>query len=543
MKQLFFISFLIVMLLPLTTSCEKDEVGQLSEKSGNKNGQDNPSGGDDYQDDFTTPIIVTVDANGNADGGHHFVNIDGESFYIDKIKYSVTDGNLIVTGYDKDTFAGRAKIISQLNYEGRELHVIGIGSGAFSESKNLTSITIPASITSIKGNPFAGCTGLAFIIVAEGNPTYDSRNNCNSVIETKSNNLIVGCKKTIIPSTVTGIGFAAFYGCTGLTSVTIPEGVTSIGHDAFSGCTGLISVTIPEGVSDIGAYAFQDCTSLTSVHIPLSVIYIGIQPFYGCTSLTSITVEDGSPTYDSRSNCNAIIETESNTLIIGCKNSTFPSSVTRIGDVAFYGCKTLATVTIPASITSIGFGAFMYCTGLTSVSIPLSVTDIGLLAFSGCTGLTSITVEDGNPTYDSRRNCNAIIETESNTLILGCKKTTIPSSVTSIGNSAFYHCLGLTSVTIPSSVTSIEDDAFWYCTDLTSVTIPSSVTSIGRWAFDSCTGLTHVYCYAGMVPRTKSDAFEDSNIANATLHVPASAINAYRNTAPWSGFWVIVAIQ
>ena len=508
------------MLLPLTISCGKDEIGQPSEKSGNQNGQDDPNGGDDYQDDSTTPIIVTVDANGNADGGHHFVNIDGESFYIDKIKYSVTDGNLIVTGYDKDSFAGRAKIISQLNHEGREMHVIGIGSGAFSDCKSLTSITIPSSITSIKGNPFAGCTGLAFIIVAEGNPTYDSRNNCNSVIETKSNNLIVGCKKTIIPSTVTGIGFAAFYGCTGLTSVTIPE-----------------------GVSDIGDYAFQDCTSLTSVHIPLSVIYIGIQPFYGCTSLTSITVEDGNPTYDSRSNCNAIIETESNTLIIGCKNSTFPSSVTSIGEIAFYGCKTLATVTIPSSVTSIGLGAFMDCTGLTSVTIPLSVTDIGLFAFSGCTSLTSITVEDGNPTYDSRRNCNAIIETGSNTLIIGCKKTNIPTSVTSIGNFAFYYCLGLTSVTIPSSVTSIEDDAFCYCTDLTSVSIPSSVTRIGSGVFDSCTGLTHVYCYAGRVPSTKSDAFEDSNIANATLHVPTSAINAYRNTAPWSGFRTIVAIQ
>jgi hypothetical protein len=120
---------------------------------------------------------------------------------------------------------------------------------------------------------------------------------------------------------------------------------------------------------------------------------------------------------------------------------------------------------------------------------------------------------------------------------------TIPSTVTSIGESAFNNCTGLTSVTIPSSVTTIGSKAFYGCTGITSVTIPSSVTAIGDGAFAGCTELTDVYCYAEMAPGTGSDVFEDSPISNSTLHVPASAIDAYRTTEPWSGFGSIVPIS
>ena len=160
-------------------------------------------------------------------------------------------------------------------------------------------------------------------------------------------------------------------------------------------------------------------------------------------------------------------------------------SVTSVGEWAFAYCDGLTSIEIPSSVTSIGDYAFHGC-GLTSIEIPSSVTSIGERVFESCGSLTSIVVDEGNSVYDSRNNCNAIIETASNTLIAGCKNTVIPEGVTSIGNSAFGVCSGLTSIEIPSSVTSVGQSAFEYCTSLTSIEIPSSVTSIGQSAFEYC---------------------------------------------------------
>ena len=155
------------------------------------------------------------------------------------------------------------------------------------------------------------------------------------------------------------LGDYAFYGCSGLTSLTIPSSVTSIGGDAFRDCSGLTSLTIPSSVTSIGSYAFWDCSGLTSLTIPSSVTSIGYAAFYDCSSLTSLTI---------------------------------PSSVTSIGDAAFYDCSSLTSLTIPSSVTSIGEAAFSGCSGLTSLTIPSGVTSIGEAAFSGCSGLTSLTI-------------------------------------------------------------------------------------------------------------------------------------------------------
>lgn len=171
------------------------------------------------------------------------------------------------------------------------------------------------------------------------------------------------------------------------------------------------------------------------------------------------------------------------------------------------------------------------------------MTSIGNDVFSRCSGLISITVAEGNPVYDSRENCNAIIKTSSNTLISGCKNTTIPNSVTTIGRTAFSCCTGLTSVTIPNSVTGIDYYAFEDCTNLTTVSIGNGVTSIGNGAFANCHKLIDVYCYARKGPTMGDDVFSGSGVQFATLHVPELSVNGYRTTEPWSSFGNVVAIE
>ena len=300
-------------------------------------------------------------------------------------------------------------------------------------------------------------------------------------------------------------------------NVVIPESViyndvtysvTSISGVAFGSCSGLTSVTIPNSVTTIGDYAFYWCSGLTSVTIPNSVTSIGYAIFYNCSGLISVTI---------------------------------PNSVTSVGNSAFSRCSGLTYVTIPNSVTSIGAEAFYRCSGLTSVTIPNSVTNIddGAFAFSG---LTSIEVESGNTKYDSRDNCNAIIETASNALVAGCKSTVIPNSVTSIGAEVFISCSGLISITIPNSVTSIGGGAFYGCSGLTSVNIGNGIKSIYYQAFALCPNLTDVTCYAENVPSTDYGAFNESYIEFATLHVPSSSVNAYKTAEPWKNFKEIVSI-
>ena len=285
-----------------------------------------------------------------------------------------------------------------------------------------------------------------------------------------------------ITYTITNIGNYAFYGCSSLTSITIPNSVTSIGRRAFQNCSSLASITIPNSVTSIGEMAFDGCTSLTSVTIPNSVTSIGSSAFSRCYSLTSVTIPNsvisiGGFVFSSCSSLSSII---------------IPNSVTSVGDYAFELCSSLTSITIPNSVTSIGYGAFRECSSLSSITIPNSVTSIGSGAFYGCSSLSSMVVEEGNTTYDSRDNCNAIIETATNILIVGCGHTTIPNSVTSIGYGAFQNCSSLTSITIPNSVTSIGEHAFSWCSSLASITIPNSVTSVGYYAFYNCSSLASI---------------------------------------------------
>ena len=299
-------------------------------------------------------------------------------------------------------------------------------------------------------------------------------------------------KKVIIMNGVTNIGDKAFQYYPGITSVTIGNSVTRIGEYAFNGCSGLTSITIPNSVTSIGKYAFEGCSGLNSITIGNSMTIIGNRAFWGCSGLSSIIVEEGNSKYDSRNNCNAIIETQSNTLILGCKNTIIPNTVTSIKNYAFQNCLGLTSITIPNSVTTIGSDAFYGCSSLTSVNIGNSMTNIEARAFKYSPSLASIIIDKENTNYDSRNNCNAIIYKKNNTLIRGCKNTIIPNSVTSIGTNAFLNCSGLTSINIPNSVTSIGYWAFGGCSGLTSITIPNSVNEIRDCAFCDCSGLTSI---------------------------------------------------
>lgn len=229
--------------------------------------------------------------------------------------------------------------------------------------------------------------------------------------------------------TVTAVGFHTFDGCTAVTSVTLPNTVLYIGYQAFEACTGLTTITVPNSVTEISDYAFTGCSALTSIHIGNSLSLIGEYAFSGCTGLTSLTVANDNPYFDSRNDCNAIIETASNTLAVGCQNTIIPASVTAIGDLAFHGCTTLTAIDIPDSVTSIGWRAFQGCTSLTDITIPGSVTQINEHAFSGCSALTSIN---------------------------------LPNAITCIGDYAFYGCSSL-------------DDVYSYIADLSQLSMGHQV--------------------------------------------------------------------
>jgi hypothetical protein len=337
--------------------------------------------------------------------------------------------------------------------------VTSVGVGAFFCCEGFTgNLIIPSSVTSIGVLAFiTGASGLTNIIVDENNQYYDSRDNCNALIETSLNTLMVGCKNTIIPNDVETIGIYAFADCSGLTSVTLENNVKTIEPYAFVNCSSLTgNLEIPNSVTSIGKGAFEDCSGLTSVILGNSVASIGEKAFAYCSGLTG--------------------------------NLEIPNSMTSIGNSAFKDCSSLTgNLVIPDGMTSIGDSVFENCSSLTSVTLGNSVETIGSSAFSGCSNLTNVTL--GNS-----------VTSIGDSAFKGCSSLTgnleIPDSVTSIGNYAFYNCSKLTNAILGNSVTSIGNSAFANCNSLKTVYIPKSVTTIGTSAFNSCPGTAKTYCEA-----------------------------------------------
>ena len=258
----------------------------------------------------------------------------------------------------------------------------------------------------------------------------------------------------VIPQGVKEIPDYSFNNCVSLTSIDIPDGVTSIGESAFRDCIKLASIRIPNSVAKIGREAFDGCENLTSMTIPSSVKEISDRAI--CRTLDTIKVDAGNPVYDSRGNCNAIIETSTNRLITGCRYTVIPDNVTSIGEFAFFRCESLMSITIPESVTLIDEHAFHGC--------------------------------------------------------------------------------GISSLIIPSKVDSIGDYAFVRCSILSSVTLPAGISSIGSGAFMYCDSLKEVYCFAEKAPLIVPRVFEGTPIENATLYVPEASVEEYKSADTWGRF-------
>jgi hypothetical protein len=288
----------------------------------------------------------------------------------------------------------------------------------------------------------------------------------------------------------------------------IPEGTTVIERGAFKDCEDLKSLIIPEGVTSIRNGAFEGCKNLESITIPASAksIECAWNVFKDCTALKSIVVAEGNPTYDSRGGCNAIIYTARNELFAACSTTVIPDGVRRIAPDVFTYRDWLKSINIPASVTDLGCGSPSHIFGYSPA-------------------LESIVVAEGNPKYDSRGGCNAIIDTESNTLVFGCATTIIPEDVTAIASQAFRMCENLTSITIPASVTTIGYYAFEDCPNLTSVTILGDLTEICEEAFHGCRNLTSV-TISGSVAVIEENAFAACGLTEITLPKGVTKIKA-----------------
>ena len=499
-----------------------------------------------------------------------------------------------VTSIGNYAFSG----CSYLNFVTIHENVNSIGVLAFEGCSNLTTITIPEAMKNIGSNAFGGCSELTVVRLESKAILSASRTASTSMksifggqvkefvignsVESIGNYAFSECENLMsvtIPSSVTSIGKSAFEGCNSLTSVNItdlsawcsiefkesfsnplycahhlylngekienliiPNDVTYVKSHAFEGCSDLISTTFHESVATIDESAFKGCSSLTPVTIPNSVTYIGSSAFSDCSNLDVVTLESNAIVSTSRYNLLFWIDSLKTIFGNQVKEYIIGNSVTSIGNYAFGECTGMTSITIPESVTSIGQYAFYRCRGITSITISKNLTSIGLCAFAACGGLTSINVDNNNPNYDSRNNCNAIIETATNIMLKGCQNTIVPESVTRISHMAFSDCYDMTSFTIPENVTSIGQYTFSSCTGMDSIIIGSGVKSIESYALSDCQSLNKVYCLADSVPKTGSSVFVNSPIASATLYVPAVSVEEYKSTKPWSDFGTIVGL-
>lgn len=295
--------------------------------------------------------------------------------------------------------------------------------------------------------------------------------------------------------------------------VTVSGNVKTVNSNTFpeSAAKNIKSLTLMEGVETIDI-DFID-RYWTSIYIPASVTDIKMTTYnvvrdfslngdliavvHHYRNLKEISIDEANPKYDSRNNCNAIIETASNKLIYGCDETIIPAGIKIIGDCAFHSCPKISNITIPEGVTTIESCAFAL-SNVKTIHLPSSVTSMENNILSFCSKLTEITVDAENSVYDSRNNCNAIIETANNKLIIGCSSSVIPEDIETIGQCAFFDCVNLESIDLPDQLKVIEKNAFLNCTSLESIDLPDQTVSIEDGAFGLCRNLQKITLPSGL---------------------------------------------
>ena len=436
----------------------------------------------------------------------NFIAIWAHDFEVDGIYYNITSSSkkTVEVTYKGSSFAtfsdeyiGDITIPSTISFGGQDFSVTSIGKEAFRFCIEVTSVTISNGLTEIGESAFCDCIKLSSINIP------------NSVTDIKREAFKgSGIISIEISSGVKGINTGVFMNCQRLTSVILPNGLTRIDSYAFNKCSSLLSISIPITVRKIDMCAFSSCVKLTNIIIPKGVEVIPLQCFDGCVSLVNVIIPEGVTQIRNRAFADCCSLTSIN----------LPNGITHIGDEVFNGTN-LVSIIIPEGVASLGHGAFYNCYNLREITFPktfryLDITD----DFSGCK-FEIIKVTEGNPWYDSRDNCNAVIETSSNTLVLGSSSTIIPNSVTNIGKYAFQGCK-LTSITIPKSVVNIGVDAFWGCP------------------------LNTIYSYipAERLYRIGSNTFYGS-YDDAQLYVPYGSKSTYQSTRYWNLFEEIIEME
>lgn len=455
---------------------------------------------------------------------------------------------------------------------------ITVSSNAFSGCTSFKTLELNRSI-SIVGYQSTFAT-ISNLVVGDGvtfigDMTFRESNNLTSVT---------------LPTSVTKIGNGAFYYCSKIQSITFP-GVNSIGSNAFWGCSALASISIPDAVKNIPTCTFYECTGLSSVTLGDSIIQIASSAFYGCNHLSSIVIPNLVKSIDENAfkNCSGLTSVSLGTSLTsigtyafsGCaafQNIQFPGTLTSIADYAFENCKGLLSLFIPSTIKTIGGNAFANCSSIATLTIgdagnPGSALTCSTYPFSGCTGVKTLFYNKDitNDLYSSPFMSLTQLEsvtisnrvTHLNTFAFyGCSKlisVIIPNSVAAIGEAAFQGCTSLTdvklpvglnflhnqifygcnnlrSLDIPSNVTFIGSSAFYQCSSLTTLTIPKTVILIGPVAFNGCSGLSELIAANPLPATTGINCFVGINATTCKLYVPVDSKSAYQLADNWKDF-------